>query len=186
MAKQSVQIKKGNDLSVEEIALINNARFEHFHSKNAIHPTPDNEDWEKLYFLKYTESGELGAFARYHYVSIEFNGTSYDILGSATLIALISGKGYGADVKKEMIKYAKATNKTSIGFCNPRLSSYYESLGCGIIKDGAKRFYQKEQNGNLKQFLLGNDMLYVEGEDKLITELIHNPELPVLCNRYHW
>ncbi|MFA5776132.1 MAG: hypothetical protein WC988_01075 [Patescibacteria group bacterium] len=186
MLGQSVQIKKGKELSNIELTLINNARVAHFNSKNTIRPSPENEDWEKLYFLKYTESGELGVFARYHNVLIEFNGKNYEVLGSATLIALIPGKGYGAEVKKEMIRYTMEQGKTSIGFCNPKLSKYYKSLGCGIIIDGARRFYQREQDGNLKQFLIGNDVLYIEGKDQLIQEILKSPDLPVICGRYHW
>jgi hypothetical protein len=182
----TIQIKHGRELTDKELEIINKARFEKFGSKNVIHPMPDNEDWEKLYFIKYTDSGDVGAFARYHNVSVEFNGKTYEILGSATLIALIPGKGYGAEVKKEMIKFAQEQGKTSIGFCNPKLSDYYASLGCGIIKDGAKRFYQKEKDGNLKQFMLGNDVLYIEGKDNLISEMLKYPDLPVVCSRYHW
>jgi hypothetical protein len=185
MLEQSIQIKKGKELTSTELELMNKARVVHFNSKNAIQPLPDNEDWEKLYFLKYTDSGELGAFARYHNVLITFNGINYEVLGSATLIALIPSKSYGADVKKEMIKYAKEKDKTSIGFCNPKLSGYYKSLGCGIIIDGAQRFYQKQTDGNLKQFQDG-DVLYINGADNLITEILQNPTLPVICNRYHW
>jgi hypothetical protein len=186
MKDYKVLTKKGKELSQKELQIINDARIKHFNSKSLIQPTPENEDWEKLYFVLYSSTGELGAFARYHDINVVFDSNTYNILGSATLIALIPNKGYGAAVKRSMINYAKEHKKTSIGFCNPKLSEYYASLGCGIIKDGSKRFYQIQEEGTYRQFLDGSDILYIEGDDKLITQMLEKPELPIYSYRYHW
>jgi len=104
----------------------------------------------------------------------------------ATLISFVPKMGYGGIILKEMVKYAKEHAKTAIGFCNPKLSDYYKSLGADILTDGAQRFYSMETYGKLKQFISGNDVLYVEGSDDLMKEIISRPDLPVICDRYHW
>lgn len=181
-----ISIVRGKELKPNEISIINEARKKEFNSTSIINPQPDNEDWEKIYFLLKDEFGNLLAFARFHDVKIEFMKETYEILGSATLVSLIKERGYGSKLKRAMIECARAQNKTSIGFCNPKLSEFYRKLECGIIQDGSQRFLYKSQNNDLLPFTRGGDLLYIEGNDKLISKILSNPNEKIISNRDSW
>ncbi|GEM_PF-6946882 len=51
MPEYTLKIKPGKELTQPELKIINDARVKHFNSKSVIKPLPENEDWEKLYFM---------------------------------------------------------------------------------------------------------------------------------------
>jgi predicted GNAT family N-acyltransferase len=180
-------IKEGRNLTPRELKVINEWRMKEFNSKSFIKPKQGNEDWNKRYFLLLNENGEIVAFARLHEVNLEFLGKEYAIFGLATLISIERGKGYGEKLTLEMKKFIEKSGKTGVGFCDKKLTDFYRKCGFGNIKDGVSRFLYKNEEGNLlKDTWGGGDVIYLEGEDKLIELIINNPKEIVISYRQHW
>jgi predicted GNAT family N-acyltransferase len=180
-------IKKGKELTDEELNVLNEWRVKEFHSKNLIKPVIGDDNWEKIYFLLLDKNNKALAFCRIHEVNIEFMDKEYRILGLATLISTIRGKGYGKRLASEMIKYVQDSGKTGIGFCNKILTDYYRGIGFGIIEEGAQRFVYKNEKGKLlTNPWRGGDVIFIAGDDGLIKEILNRPGEKVITDRLHW
>ena len=181
-----LEIKKGKDLTSHELDIINDARKKEFNSTSMLAPVQGNEDWNKLYFLL-RDDNTLLAFARLHEVTIEFDAKQYEVLGFATLISLCKGEGYGAKLVQEIKKYVEASGKTSIGFFNNTIREFYKKAGVGIIIDGTSKTLYKDHEGVLhKDTWGGGDILYIEGKDRLIENILSKPDEPIYIFRPHW
>jgi predicted GNAT family N-acyltransferase len=183
-----VIIKKGRELTEDELEFINNLRRKVFNSQTAINPQPDNDEWDKKYFFLKNNTRKILAFARLHDISLKFLGKTYSIFGFATLIAAIRGQGYGQKLTLAIKNYILDRGKTCIGFCNKSLTPYYEKLGFKGIKDGVKKFRYEEPSGNLvpDKWEGKADVIYLEGKDKLVEKLINDPNQIALINRHFW
>ena len=180
-------IKKGKELTKDELQLINNARKREFNSKSKINPQPENEHWEKKYFLLKDKNNSLLAFARLHNVDVEFMKKRYPALGLATLIAIEKGKGFGKKLVTYIRKYIENSKITGIGFCNKKLTNYYRKTGFGIIENATLRTLYKDPKGNLHHDKWGGgDVIYVQGKDELIKEITSNPNENIFIFRPHW
>lgn len=152
-----------------------------------IDPKPGNDNWNKIYILLKDRNKNILAFGRIHDVYLEFMGKGYNIFGIATLVAVVKGRGYGRKVLEAQFTYAKNKGKTAIGFCNNKLTTYYQKNGLGIIVNGTKKFLYKDDNGKLLQDKWGGgDVIYCDGGDKLIEKIISKTNEKVIMYRQHW
>ena len=182
-----LNIKEGKYLTDQELEIINIWIKKEFNSKSIIHPIKGDDNWNKKYFLLKNKNNKIVAFARLHEVNIEFLGVNYSILGLATFISTERGKGFGKKLTLEMKKYVQKLNKTSIGFCNKKLTDFYSKCGFGIIPDGTLRFLYKDGEDKLiKDPWGGGDVFYIESKDCLIKEIINQPDDKVISYRQHW
>ena len=181
------QIKPGKDLTKLEVDLINKARSLEFNSKSLINPKPDNEDWEKKYFLLKDQNNKTLAFAMLLETEVEFKGKRYSLLGLANLIAINKGKGYGKILIYKMKNYIKKSGLTCIGFCNKKITGFYQKCGFGVIIDGCSKTLYKDTKGNFHSDRFGGgDLIYIEGEDSLIKQILDNPKEKLIIFRPHW
>lgn len=179
-----VEIKEGKDLSDEEVQLINKFRKSELGSESIISVAPNNENWTKKFFLV-REDNIIVAFGRLHEVDVEFIDKKYSVFGIAGIVALKKGMGYGRELIKAMISYAQKDGKDILGFCEPKVSGFYEKCGLSIIK-GNDRFLYKDLDGKLHKKDEGGDSMYLRGSDNLITEILENPSEPIIILRPHW
>jgi hypothetical protein len=180
---EEVQVLKipGKDLSPVDLDLINRSRRQEFGSETIIDPQPNNEDWERLYFLA-KRGGDVLAFGRIYNLDVTFFDKIFHILGTASLVAVLKGQHFGPMITLAMNEHIKQTGQTSIGFNNPKLSSYYLKHGRGIIKDGMRRFAYTPDR---PRFSVG-DVNYISGSDRLIEKVQQAPEEFVYLPRPHW
>jgi predicted GNAT family N-acyltransferase len=185
--KTKVEIKEGRELTENELRLINDARKREFNSQSLVDPKPDNEHWTKMFFLLKNEDNSLLAFARLHDTEIEFMKERYRVLGLATLVAIEKGQGYGKQLVTYMKKYIEDSAITGVGFCNKKLTDYYRNIGFGVIEDGTNKTLYKDTKGNLHNDNWGGgDIIYIEGKDNLIKEILSNPNENIFIFRPHW
>lgn len=175
-----VTILAGKDLSKNAVETINQARLQEFGSTNAIVLQPNNENWEKIYFLA-KDANRLVAFGRLHDVDVTFRSETYSIFGIATVIALEKGKGYGKLLMEEIKDYILKSGKTGLGFCNKTITIFYEKCGFGIIKEGQKRFHH-----SAPPRFQDSDAVYIGGKDDLIKKLFEYPHENAQVSRPHW
>jgi hypothetical protein len=183
MAKAYVVL--GRDLSPEEIRLINHYRKLEFNSQNPIAPNPDNDDWQKPYFLL-RDRDDLVAFGRLHSIDVEFRETRYEILGIATIIAIIKGSGFGRELMNEIKLYVNQSGKTAIGFCDPKVSGFYEKCGYSILQEGMSHFDFSVQDRRIAPPHPHDYVLYLDGRDRLMQAIHRYPKEKVTAYRPAW
>lgn len=187
MTNIKIEIKKGKELTKKQLDTINFFRKKEFGSKKPIAPSQDNEDWNKEYFMLCDENENLLAFGRLHEIEVEVTGKKHNILGIATIISALKGKGYGKILMLGMKEYILGTGKTAIGFCNSSISEFYKKAGYTILPSSGERFLYRDSYNNLIPSKYGNDdVIALEGKDKLIETITSNPNAIVYMGRKHW
>jgi hypothetical protein len=166
MNYSQVKIGLGKDLSDGDLVAINYHRRAEFHSDSDILPLPDNDEWEKPYFLVKDDQGTLLGFGILHFLKVKFRGTTYPVLGIASILSIEIRKGYGRLILEKKKEYVQGKQITAIGFCDPEDTGFYEKCGLGVIK-GMERF---EFPGGPKNSDPG-DVIYIDGGDGLVDEL---------------
>lgn len=170
----------GRDLVFSDLDVINNTRRREFGSESIINPQSDNEDWIKPYFL--AKKGEqLLAFGRIHEVSIKFHDQIYEVLGTATLAAVVRGQGFGELVSLAMSSFVRSVGKTSIGFNDSNLSPFYLKNGREIMINGITRFV-----ASVPARFPEGDANYIRGGDGLIEQMMQHPDEIAQLSRPHW
>ena len=180
MSNFKTLILPGKDLSENDLKVINDSRFKEFNSQSLIKPLRDNEDWNKIYFLL-KESEQLLAFGRLHDVNVECQEKTYQILGIATIVSVIKGKGYGFELMQSMKKYILSTGKTGIGFCNKNITEFYRKCGLGILENGQDRFEYSEPAR-----YQGGDVIFIKGADDLIDRMVSDKNITARISRPQW
>lgn len=183
----AVLVVSGKDLSLEDLETINTHRKAEFNSSTPIVATPENENWDKPYFLL-RGGKELLAFGRLHDVEVQFQGKDYPILGIATIIAIKKGEGHGKLLMTKMKEYIEATGKTAIGFCDPAMAAFYEKSGYSIIKGGVQRVTYMESGSEVPvpESRAQGDVIYLPGKDDLILRIQEHPEEKLTAFRAPW
>ncbi|MFZ2202447.1 MAG: hypothetical protein WAV56_03545, partial [Microgenomates group bacterium] len=90
-----VEIKRGKELGVGELLVINNGRRLEFGSKDLIEPSASNVNREAIFFLLRDENEIVVAFGKLHQMKVVFQGLEYSVYCISTLVSLDKGKGYG-------------------------------------------------------------------------------------------
>jgi hypothetical protein len=171
----------GRDLHPKDVDSINEARLQVFGSNSKpISPRSNPEEARKAYFL--AKKGQvLLAFGRIHEVRLGFMDQEYNILGTATLVSVVKGHGFGRMVASAMTDYVKSTGKTSVGFNEKRLSPMYKECGREILPDGVERFAAPEPPK-----YPDDDVNYIRGKDGLISKMLEHPDEVARLSRAHW
>lgn len=182
----TISVVRGRELSSEELEVINEYRTKEFHSVNAVAPRPDNDDWDKPYFLV-ADQGRLMAFGRLHQtIAVSFKGVRYQILGISGIVAIARGHGYGRELMHEIKRYIGRSGLTAIGFCSPDTSSFYAKCGYEILINGVKRFrFIGEDGQELPPDYDDDDVLYLD-DGGLMRAVIQHTEEPVIAYRVAW
>lgn len=174
----------GSALTPTQLHDINITRETEFNSTYKIDPRPDNDDWNKPYFLVHHED-DFVAFGRLHTVSVNSDGIPETILGIASIAALQKERGYGRILMQGMRDYIEESGQTAVGFCDPAISGFYEACGYSILRNGVQRFTYLDALGQAFPVQHPNDdVLYVNGGSSLINP--DNAEQQIFAFRAPW
>lgn len=185
MTQIITRIIPGRELTNQELHVINQARQDEFASRNPITPQPNNEDWDKLYFLTY-DKARFVAFGRLHTILVTFFGYHGTLLGIATIISLEKGQGYGKLLMKSMVMHIQSTQQTAIGFCDPSVSEFYKKCGLKVLSGGNRFVAFRDNYGNdIPARYPTNDLLYISGSDHLIEQALQS-NIPIIAFRSPW
>lgn len=166
------EIRKGSNVSKHFKRNWNRIIYKAFKS-------PALEDFSKDIFFLLRDGKKIMAVGALTPVKIKYNNKDYNILGITEIISLVKKKGYGKILMKSILDYLKKKGKTGVGFCARKTSPFYIKSGLKVKKDIIKRFLynpkNKEEEKEVKDILKqGRDILYVEGKDNFMKEIISN------------
>lgn len=176
----------GKDLSAAELEVINAYRKSEFGSVSVVAPQVGNADWDKPYFLV-KDQGRLAAFGRLHdTIAVDFRGEQYQILGIASVVAVVKGRGYGRELMIGMKQYIHQPGLTAVGFCAPEVSSFYAKCGYQILAGGVSRFrFIGEEGRELPPDHGDDDVLYFDDGGLMASVLRHSDDW-VVAHRAAW
>lgn len=139
MEELKIEVKRGKELTEDYIKLMENARIEEYGLN-----TKDfrNKEKDSVFFFV-NRLGKIVSFGMLKPVRIEFNGEIFDILGISSMLSLKKGKGYGLVLAEAMIEYLEKSGKSGLGFCEKKVSGFYDKCGFEIIESFALRFRQR-------------------------------------------
>lgn len=180
-----VDLVYGRDLSPTDLSTINERRKAEFGSRFMINPKPNNREWNKPYFLA-REGSKLLAFGRLDRIQVEFRDATHEILGIASIVAMEKGQGYGTALMRRMKECIEASGLTAIGFCRQDVAAFYPKCGYSLLMAGQRRF-AFTVDGTLTPSTHPDDhVLYLEGRDKLVTQMREHPGDLVTAFRPIW
>ena len=182
-----VVIKKGIDLSENEINQINKIWVSAWSDTDTLNPEKKSEFSKETFFMFYSQK-EIFSVGRLIPVEVEFMKKTYKIEGIADMVSAVKGMGYGKKVMTAMCDYLEKTGETGIGFCSNRNSLFYKKCGLKIAKDKLDDFLYKHPDGEItkSEDEDDDDVVYKKGKDNLIEEILSHPKEKILIPREHW
>src|SRR5687767_5114703 len=132
--------KFGRELSDDEIKEINFHRQRVFHSNDPISPSPENKDWNNLFFLMKNHSGELLSFGRLHSLKLSLSNEDLEVLCFSMVVSTKKGQGYGRLIMDSIKRYGQEQGRTIIGFCETDLLPFYRKCNWKILKPKDNHF----------------------------------------------
>lgn len=167
-------LKKGSELTYEELDQIKSAIFREFKVSFRI----EDQSPDKLFFLLKEQDKILAMGALWKVKPVIFDGQEYSFLAVLNVVANEKGKGYGRQVVDGMRKYAIKQDKTCFGFCMPKNKGFYEKCGFQIEEKSTQRFvYQKGTERITNQD--GQIIFYQESSDYFMKKVLAKPEKEV-------
>ena len=175
-----ITVIKGKDISSKKIKEIKEIWDDAF---GGTHLTVRKSFSNNIFFILEDSKNMILAVGRLIPIKIDFLNTNYNIFGSADLVSVVKGKGYGKKIKKAQIKYIK--DKTMIGFCERKNSPFYRKCGLKIAENLVKRFIYIDSKGKEIKNTLDNDLLYLNGKDNFMKKVLNSNE-KVIIPIIHW
>lgn len=178
MEKSEITTKKGRKLSKKEINLMNQQRIKEYGENTK--DFKKNELDSIFFFVK--DNGKIVSFGMLKPVAINFAGKNYKIFGIGNMISIIKGKDYGRTLVAGMISYLKKYDKTGLGFCENKVSGFYEKVGLKVKKNLARRFRYRyaTKEEERKELEEGGDGIYYESRDRFIKKVLSTKSLVYL------
>jgi hypothetical protein len=178
-----VESKLGKELTPDEVKVISKYKVREFGTSPL--DEKDNSKYRNhLFFLIKSKKGKILSFGRLVRYVIGFNSKKYDIYGIKTIVSVVRKKGYGKKLVQAMKEFVINTGKTGIGFCGPKLSSFYIKNGLQILKNEAGRFVEEKITS--RDDTCEDDVIYQEGKDSLIEEIKKKPKKLIFLPRKRW
>ncbi len=179
--KLKIETKNIRNLSNKEIDLMNKIRVREWGSKEA----RSKKDFPNTIFFFLKDDGKIMAFGGLRYITINYQGKNYKILGLCSILSVKKGKGYGKILVKAMIKHLKKTGKTGLGFCGKKITGFYKKSGLNTKKDLIRRFVYKNPKTGKEVIDNEGDGLYYEGKDQFMKKVLSTKQI-VYINTPHW
>ncbi|MCX6748200.1 MAG: hypothetical protein NT076_01200 [Candidatus Pacearchaeota archaeon] len=172
--KLEITTKRGSKLTSREINLMNKERIKEYGKNNK---NFRREPESIFFFVK--DAGKIVSFGMLKPVSIYLDGKNYDILGIGNILSIVRRREYARILIAVIISYLKKENKTGLGFCENKISGFYEKVGLNVKKNMARRFrYRYATKAEEKRELgEGGCGIYYESKDKFIKNILSTKSL---------
>ncbi|MBI4973215.1 GNAT family N-acetyltransferase [Candidatus Roizmanbacteria bacterium] len=167
-------LKKGSELSIDELAQIKDAIFREFKVPFQI----ADQSPDRLFFLLKQENKILSMGALWEVKPVSFEGEEFSFFGVLNVVANEKGKGHGRQVVEAMRKYALAHNKTAFGFCMPKNKGFYAKCGFQIEENSTQRFVYAKGTERITN-KDGQIIFYQESSDNFMKKVLAQPEKEV-------
>jgi predicted N-acetyltransferase YhbS len=176
MKQSTITIKKGSDLSKNELDIIAKANVKNFTVKckdydEEIRLLKEEEGESIFFFVK--DGSRVVSLGLLKPIKIKYLGKNYNFLGIGNIISIEKGKGYGTILMKEILRYLKEKNITGIGFSRSEIIDFYRKAGFMTSWGLKRRFFydygDKEKNKSIVKKRYG---IYFDGRDKLVSKLL--------------
>ena len=187
MRETNVEIKKGNDLSVQLMKEINKIFQKAFPGNEPVNIKNQKLFSKDIFFIVRDSKQKLLSIGRLRPVRIVFLKKVYNIQGIADIVSVIERKGHGRVLMSLIYEHLISNKQTGIGFCNRKNSPFYHKCGFKITKNLEERFLYKNPKGKIIKNKGGEHLvLYLTGKDKFIEKVLANPKEKVLIPCPHW
>lgn len=177
-------IKKGNELSPEEIDDVNKAKAREWGNS----PMGKHQITISTFFHLRDEKGSMLSLVQLLDIpKFDFNGEEFNLTGIGGMISNIKGKGYGKELLHGVISYLKKKDLTTFGFCDDDVARFYKNSGLAIVPDLTKKFVFYDKNGHKKVNTKELNVMYYEGSDYFVSKILKlNPQEVVLPRTPDW
>jgi GNAT superfamily N-acetyltransferase len=174
----------GKDLTEDRLRLMI-PYWDHNGEKSLEHEYQEFYKNDIFFLVRSGEGNALLSMGRLRPITVTFMAKEYPILGISDIKSVIQGQGYGKILLQSMIEYLLKDARTAIGFCTPNNRQFYEKCGLGIIRDAVFRFiYQKDNQSVVNHE--DEDVIYFEGQDRLISKIDANRSEKITFLFPHW
>ncbi len=177
-------IKKGSELSPEELEVMNRERKKVFDSQIEWNEITKEHFFNDLFFVIKNSENTIVSFGRLIDITVFVEQTPYMILGIGSIVSVTWKKGYGKELMSSMKKYILEKGKTAVGFCGEQKSEFYRKCGFEIISQGVKNFVYVDKKG--KRNFDEGDVVYLSGKDGLVEKILNNPHIVIEHEVPHW
>ena len=181
-----IEIKKGKNLPEKYIRRFNEIMKEAWEEDKPLRPGNRKPYAEDLFFIVFDKKKEILSIGRLRPVKIKFMGKIYSILGLADLVSVVKRKGYGKKIMTAMRKHLIKNKKTGIGFCEHKNVGFYRKCKFKIAKGQLKRFVYKTPKGKIIRDTSDDEVVYLEGKDNLMKEIISHPKEKIWLKILFW
>jgi len=179
---RKIYIKKGIELSKDEIEEINRAKAREF----KIPPMPEEQKIKTLFFLLKEKERLLAMGELIPLEPIEFNRETFFILGIGGIVANEKGKGYGRQIISAIRTYLREHDKTGVGSCGWHNQGFYEKCGLGVDLHSLKRFVFQDKGKKIIN-IADDCVIYQDGSDRFMEKVLSTPNKEVLLKRpFNW
>jgi hypothetical protein len=140
---------------------------------------------EDIFFIV-KDQEKIVSVGRLIKVRLFLGSKRYDLMGIADVVSLIKRKGYGKILMNSILEYLKKNKKSGIGFCERKNDIFYQKSGFNIKKNLARKFIYLDPSGKKIEDKDSKDLIYFEGKDKFVNNLLANLQLNIALPRAPW
>jgi len=167
---KAVEIKKGKDLSIDELTFLAKKTQKIFYGKNNFEKELLKLKKEKSsFFFLFKNSNKILSFGFLKPTRIKYHNKNYNILGIRNIISVKKNKGHGSILMKEIINFLTKKEKTGLGFTGSQVAKFYKKNNFSIKQGLRKRLFP--DYGNNKEEI-AHWGFYQEGKDKFISKIM--------------
>lgn len=172
-------IKKGPELTNQEIVEINQTKAREFHiPKMSKHQIKGS----LLFLLKDRDNNILAMGQLISVEPVQFRGETFSILGIGGIVSNIKGKGCGKKIMVAIKQYLIKKCKTGIGFCGIVNRGFYEKCGFFVDENSIQRFVHHEKGKKIVN-VEDEAVLYFDSDDHFMRKVLAYSAEEVLLPR---
>jgi GNAT superfamily N-acetyltransferase len=175
--------KPGSDLTQDELNTINLWRVKEFQSEIIWgSDTLNAYATSEIFMIKDYQTHDILAFARLKPISLWINSEEYPIFGLGGVVTILRGQGLGRQLMHDIQEFA---DKVIVGFCNPKVTGFYQKTGMVLLPNGDNQFvYINEQDQRMES--RPGDVFFYPQTNPILTKLKSNPATEALHYVPRW
>ncbi len=185
MKEHTVVVSEGKYIPLKERKAMHKLWHDTFDAQESYKPISSKDLLTHIFFMV-KHNSKLLSVGTLEPVFVKFRSKRYKLWGIGGIVSIIRREGYGTTMMAAMRKYVKIKRLTAIGFCAKKNSGFYIKCGFKIAKNEAWRFTYKKKDGTLEKNPCGDDVIYIDGRNKLMKDFLAHKKEIVWINPPHW